>query len=192
MRNVKCPADVKFAPRASEIRLRRVTESLRDKLWWVPRPSSSPAARTPHTPLSPPINFLMGQHVPCWGDRWSPAENCIKQNGRSMIAPINGASRRRPLRLARCPLKSFQRLVGGDRGVWGVARSALRGGKPPIFVAKRLLFILYSFFFILYYLKRTTNGRPYIDLKRTTNGRPYIDLFDLKTDDPRGSPLRTE
>ncbi len=57
----------------------------------------------------------------------------------------------------------------------GPAR-ALRGGKPPIFVPKKgfpdanlralgvpvgtPVFILYSFFFILYYLKRTTNGRP--------------------------------
>jgi hypothetical protein len=35
----------------------------------------------------------------------------------------------------------------------------------------------YSLFFILY--------------KRTTNGRPYIDLFDLKTDD-QWSPLQAD
>ena len=138
---------MKFALRASEIRLRRVKESLRDKLWWVPTPHGNPQCslrsqrgtpllglrpRTPHTPLSPPepplltmfatgnpsappINFLMGQHVPCRGDRWSPAENCIKQNGRSMIAPTNGASKRRPLPAQKSPVENN----GGMAGVWG-------------------------------------------------------------------------
>ncbi|MBR6922481.1 MAG: hypothetical protein IKH51_09820, partial [Clostridia bacterium] len=54
---------------------------------------------------------------------------------------------------------------------------AVRGGNPPYSSAQPTpVFIFYSLFFLIYYLKRTTNGRP------------YIDLFDLKTDD-QWSPL---
>jgi hypothetical protein len=66
--------------------------------------------------------------------------------------------------------------VGGDRGGWGVLGEAeLEGWESPIFVGAADT-AFYSLFFLIYYLKRTTNGRP------------YIGLFDLKTDD-QWSPL---
>ncbi len=67
---------------------------------------------------------------------------------------------------------------GGDRGVWGVLGEAELEGWVTTHIRPEgtPVFILYSLFFLLYYLKRTINDRP------------YIDLFDLKTDD-QWSPL---
>ncbi len=86
-------------------------------------------------------------------------------NWPSMIAPTSGSSGRRPLRPTRIlfappRLKKRREGTGGYGGggaqrLEGWATTHIRPEGTPIF-------ILYSFLFILYSLRRTTNGRPYI------------------------------
>ncbi len=78
----------------------------------------------------------------------------LPYNGRPMVALT-----------IRTPSISFE-IVGGDRGVWGVARSAVRGGKPPIFVPKgHLTYSLFTIHSSLF----TREGQPL-----PYNGRPMV------------------
>ena len=55
-------------------------------------------------------------------------------------------------------------LMGGDRGVWGVLGEAELEGWETTHIRPEgtPVFILYSLFFLIYYLRRAINDRPYI------------------------------
>ncbi len=79
---------------------------------------------------------------------------------RTSAAPIPGTPKNsylvfgEPLAARRAP-SILKRLWEGDSGVWGVARGAVRGGRPTI-IRRVATPLFYSLFFIIYYFGRST------------------------------------